>query len=167
MKYIILLLLFPAALSAQIRSYDTTVVVDLADKFGMQRKAVFSSLAYNYDQKVVGVIMTVKYFFNGQEVNEPGITPYKATTNTEPGECIIVATQEPMADTTYNNLYAEHDSTGAIERDSLGNIIYKPDAPLAYDSFSFYVFVAQNYPIKLHEVIRGAMIRWARRNEEL
>lgn len=167
MKYIILLLLFPVAVSAQIRSYDTTVTVDLADKFGMQRKAVFSSLSYNYDAKVVGIIMNIKYYYEGVEVKEPGISNYQVSSVTAPGECIIVATQEPMADTTYNNLYAEHDSTGAIERDSLGNIIYKPDAPLAYDSFSFYVFVAQNYPIKLHDVIRGAMVRWARRNKEL
>jgi hypothetical protein len=144
-----------------IKTFENIIKLSIDDKYEFQREVVFDgALIYNTKTRQVSVSFIINHLKDGVVINEKGVNSYSDETSNTANDVIIPTTGEQMTVSEYNTLYGEFGEDGVMNG-------YKIDTPDAYSTFDYYQMLASTKPIILHDLIKGAIQRWAIRKGEL
>lgn len=159
MKNLIFALLISTAAAAQPAEFETKLVLPLNDTtiegITYQRKVEYTQLHYNLTAKQVVVRATVTTY-RGATTFFTGVSDSRLYANIE-----IVADNSTMVDSSGNIVMSY---TQYIEEyfDTTKQA-YKPNTRRLFREYSWYQFLGEFIPVKIHDAIRQAMYRWALR----
>lgn len=147
-----------------IQEYRQSIIVDISDMYGFQRKAEYIHLIDDFKNKTTTVRVKIRWYKDGVEVSD-------AIRNISPYEREIIADNMTLADTTTGlpvMSVAQFNSTYKIQTvevneetgESTTVTTWREGTPTTYMGESdFYCYVRDFIPVILKDLIQNSILR--------
>jgi hypothetical protein len=144
-----------------IQIYREPIIIDISDAFGLQRKAVYKKLVDDYFQASTYIVVSIKYFKDGIEINNKakGISEYEVSITANNSTVVDINTGVPFMEINeFINTYQEKGENQELLYNN-GSPIWKVDTPTVMGESDFYCYVRDNVPSLLKNLITSAIQR--------
>lgn len=144
-----------------IQIYREPIIIDISDAYGLQRKAVYKKLVDDYFQASTYIVVAIKYFKDGVEINNKlkGISEYEVSIIANNSTVVDIQTGVPLMDINeFINTYQERGENNELLYNN-GSPIWKEGTPVVMGESDFYCYIRDNIPSLLKTLITSAINR--------